>query len=285
MPADVAVRPAPTATATVARRSHLRTVFAKALRDERRGLIGWSIGMAAFGGYLLAAFPTIRHNPELKRLLESYPEAMRKMLSLRDFTTGPGYLQGEVFSFMAPLLLVMVGVLYGSDATSGEEERRTIDLLLANPVPRWRVVADKAAAMATALVVVSAALYATLAVGDVVLGMGVSVAWLGAAVLASFLFALDMGMLALALGAVTGRRGLSRGVVAVVAVASYLVFGLADLVKALRPLRPFSLFYQSLGREPLFTGFAPWRTLVLVGVALALAALAAVAFERRDLTS
>jgi len=261
----------------------LRSVFAKAVRDERRGLIGWSVGMLVFGVYLLALFPTIRSNPDLKKLIESYPEAMRRMLAIRDFTTGPGYLQGEVFSFLAPLLLMMVGVLYGSDATSGEEDRRTLDLLLANPVARWRVVVDKFAALVVGLAVVAGVLFATLAFGGALVGLHVAIGRLAAVVLASWLFALDFGTLALAIGAATGRRGLARGVSAAVAVASYLVSGLADLVRSLRPLRPLSLFYHSLGTEPLFNGFSPWHTAVLVAVPAALVAAACWSFERRDL--
>ena len=157
----------------------LHSVFEKAMGDERRGLIGWSIGMVAFGAYLMALFPTVRNNPDLKNLLESYPEAMRRMLSLRDFTTGAGYLQAEVFSFLAPLLFVMVGVMYGSDATSGEEDRHTIDLLLANPVARWRVVVEKGAALAVGLAAVCGALFVTLLVGDIAIGLDVGIGPVG----------------------------------------------------------------------------------------------------------
>jgi ABC-2 type transport system permease protein len=262
----------------VRRPARLRSVFEKALRDERRGLIGWTIGMVVFGAYLLAVFPTIHGNADMKKLLESYPEAMRKMFSLRDFTTGSGFLQTEMFSFLVPLLLMLVAVLWGSDATSGEEDRRTIDLLLANPVERWRVVAEKFAGLAVGLAVFVAVL-----VGGAAVGLGVAIARLVAAVLAAYLFALAFGALALAIGAATGRRGLARGISAAVGVASYLVSGLAGLASWLRPVRPASLFYQTLGREPLFTGFAPLRSLLVVGVVVVFVAAAAWAFERRDL--
>jgi ABC-2 type transport system permease protein len=267
----------------VRRPARLRSVFEKALRDERRGLIGWTIGMVVFGAYLLAVFPTIHGNADMKKLLESYPEAMRKMFSLRDFTTGSGFLQTEMFSFLVPLLLMLVAVLWGSDATSGEEDRRTIDLLLANPVERWRVVTEKFAALAVGLAVITIALFVAVLVGGAAVGLGVAIARLVAAVLAAYLFALAFGALALAIGAATGRRGLARGISAAVGVASYLVSGLAGLASWLRPVRPASLFYQTLGREPLFTGFAPLRSLVVAGVTVVFVAAAAWAFERRDL--
>jgi ABC-2 type transport system permease protein len=100
---------------------------------------------------------------------------------------------------------------------------------------------------------------------------------------ASFLFACDIGALALAIGATTGRRGLSRGISAAVAVASYLVSTLAGMARGLRPLRPFSVYYHSLGTEPLYNGFSIGHTLVLVLVAVALVLWAALSFERRDL--
>ena len=99
---------------------------------------------------------------------------------------------------------------------------------------------------------------------------------------ASFLFAFDIGSLALTIGAATGRRGLARGISAAVAVASYLVSTLASMVNRLRPLRPLSVFYHSLGAEPLYNGFSFGHTLVVVLVAGALLLWAAWSFEHRD---
>jgi ABC-2 type transport system permease protein len=99
----------------------------------------------------------------------------------------------------------------------------------------------------------------------------------------STLLAASLGAIALAIGAATGRRGLARGVTVAFAFASCLLSALSGLVKGLRPFRPLSLYWHTLGTELIFNGFPVahmWIVLLVIAVALL---LAAVAFERRDL--
>ena len=72
---------------------------------------------------MLSIFPSIHGNVNFSKLLDAYPEVLRKMFQVEDYTTGPGYLRAEVFSFVAPLLLTLFAVLWGSDLVAGEEER------------------------------------------------------------------------------------------------------------------------------------------------------------------
>jgi len=290
---DLATRPAPAVLAPEVRaprrhRAHtprLHSVFERTLHDERRSLVAWCVGLVVYTSYLVAVFPTVRGNPDMQRIAEEFPESLREMLFMRDFTTGPGYLQAEAFSMILPMLLVIVAVLNGSDATSGEEERRTIDLLLANPISRRRVVAEKFLATTVYLGIVTLSLFAALVVFGSFVGLGVAVSRIAAVCLVTWLLALGFGAVALAVGAATGRRGLARGVTVAVVLASYLVTSLADLVPALKVVRPLSLFSHSIGTEPIYEGLSPGHTAVLVIVVVALVGLAAWAFEHRDLSS
>ena len=105
---------------------------------------------------------------------------------------------------------------------------------------------------------------------------------MAAAAVASALFSLVFGALAFALGCVTGRRGPSLAISAAVAVASYLLNGLAMLVDWLEPARWLSPFYLALGRDPLRDGLSVGGTATLLAMAAALIGAALVGFERRD---
>ena len=67
--------------------------------------------------------------------------------------------------------------------------------------------------------------------------------------------ALAFGALALALGGVTGRRAVAAGGAAAVAVAMYLVNGLAPVTADW--LQYLSLFHYYAGHEPLRNGVDP----------------------------
>jgi len=266
-----------------ARPAELHSVFERAFHEERRALLGWVGGLAALAVVMLAIYPTVRDNQQISKLIEAYPKALRTMFGISDYTSGAGYLRAEVFSLMAPLLIVVFAILWGGDVIAGEEERRTIDLLLANPVSRRRILLEKWAAVMLGITIATWGLGLLIGLGAPVVGLHVAWSSLASVVVATMLLGMLYATLALAVGAATGRRGLARGVVTLLAVAAYLVSSLAELVRWLRPIRPLSPWYHALGVDPLGSGFLPGHLLVLVAAILVTIVGAAVAFERRDL--
>ena len=265
------------------RPAELHSVFERAFHEQRRALLGWLGGLAGIAVMMLAIYPTVRDNPQMSKLIESYPKALRTMFGISDYTSGAGYLRAEVFSLTAPLLVVVFAILWGGDAIAGEEDRRTIDLLLANPVSRRTILLQKWAAVMLGIAVVSCGLGLVLGLGAPIVGLHVAWVSLASAVVATTLLGMLYATLALAVGAATGHRGLARGVVTLLAVAAYLVSSLAEMVRWLLPIRPLSPWYHALGVDPLSSGFLPEHLVVLVAAILVTIAAAAVAFERRDL--
>ncbi len=263
--------------------AELHSIFERDLHEHRRALIGWGTGLVAYAAVMLASFTAVRDNHEIAKLLESYPKAFREMFGVTDYTSGPGYLRAEIFSLVGPLLIIILAVLWGSDVTAGEEERGTLDVLMANPVSRRRVVAEKWAAVAVGVTLVTAVFGLVIGLGAPLVDMRVPTADLVAVLVSTALIAIFFATVALAVAAATGRRAVARGVAATLAVASYLASSLAELVGWLRPVRPFSPWYHALGIDPLAVGFAPWHLGLLVGLVALFAVLAVVSFDRRDL--
>jgi ABC-2 type transport system permease protein len=266
----------------------LRDVFSKSLRDVRRGFAWWSLGLAGLVAMMVSVFPTVRDNPELNELVENYPEALKAFIGFGgvvDYTTGAGYLGSELFSFMIPLLFLVAAIGNGAGAIAGEEERGTLDLLLANPVTRRRVALEKLGALAAELVGLGAVLWLALWIGGRAVDMEISGAHLGAATVSALLLALAFGAIAFMLGAATGRRSLAIGLSAAAAVAAYLVHSLAPLVDALQPVQKLSPFYHYAASDPLRQGLGLWHVGVLLAIAVAAAAVAIAAFDRRDVAT
>ena len=140
----------------------LRNLFLKTLRDGRRALAWWSIGLVALAAYVTSLWPTVRENAvQFNEFLDNAPDALRAFAGgVRvDFATGPGYLNSQVFTFMVPLLFLIFAIRLGSRATAAEEQTGTMDLLLSAPVPRVRVIGHTFAAMAAATLVLGAVLW------------------------------------------------------------------------------------------------------------------------------
>jgi ABC-2 type transport system permease protein len=243
----------------------------------------WAAGIGLTVIALTALFSSISGNQALTDALRSYPEAMRKMFDLSAFTSGPGYLKAEVFSFTGPLLLLIPAVLWGAASVGEEESSGTIDLLATAPISRRRIVLEKWAALVVDIAILGAVLTLTLLVGSSAFGLDVAVTHLLSACVATVLLALVFGTLALAVAAATGRTGLGRGVAAAAAVLAYLLSSLADLVDGLRPFRVLSPWYHALGVDPIASGFAPGHLGLLVAAIVVLVAGADARYARRDL--
>ena len=73
------------------------------------------------------------------------------------------------------------------------------------------------------------------------------------------LMGLDFGLVTMAVGAITGRRGTALGVGAGLAAASYLLSSLASTISSIRPGRYLSLFYWSVGNDQISRGVSIGR--------------------------
>jgi ABC-2 type transport system permease protein len=262
----------------------LGTVFRKGLRDQRRSLIGWSIGVLLLVLLESALWPSIRNMPDLNTFLANYPEAFRKMFNIEDFGTGTGFVNTELFSLMLPILFIIFGVGRGARAIAGEEERGTLNVLLVTPVSAVRLVLAQAAALAVGLLALGAVLYVSMLGCSVGFGLGLNAADLAGATLAMVLLGLEFGWLALAIGAITGRRAVAIAAASAAAVAAYVLYVAGQLVEAIKPWEPLSPFHQALAGGPLGAGLPGAYLWMPVAAAVAVA-VALPIFDRRDITA
>jgi ABC-2 type transport system permease protein len=269
-------------------RPMLRSVLGKTLGEQRRSLLWWGIGLFLAGASYAPFYPSIVENAEtLEAYMDSMPEFLKEAFlgASADFTSPAGYLNTELFNFFAPLLLILFAVGAGARAIAGEEERRTLDILLSTPVPRRRVVVHTFGAMLVAGVFLSALLWLSVPLIGPPFDLNPSLADLTAAVFMCFLLAMAFGAIALAIGAATGRRALAVGVTAGIAAVTYLLDVLVPAIESIEFLQLLSPFHYYLGAEPMMRGLDVGNSLVLAGIAAAAFGAAIVLFERRDLAA
>lgn len=258
------------------------------LYEQRRALLLWCAGWVALVGLYCLAWPAVRDSgSRLDDLVRGLPAGVRALMSgpggALSLGTPAGYLQAELLSVTGPLLVVVLGLLLGSRAGAGEEERGTLELLLAQPVSRRRVLLEQAGAAACGLLLVMAALAVALrALGGLVqleVGAGQSVA----VATGLALLGLQAAALALLVGAATGRAVTARAVTGLLAVGGYLVHGLAGSVTALAGLDRLTPFRVLALHDPLQQGITPALVLELGLPSVALVLAADALLRRRDL--
>ncbi|MBB2910994.1 ABC-2 type transport system permease protein [Streptosporangium becharense] len=261
-------------------------LVSKSLRDYRRALIGWTVGIGAFFGLYLAFYPNVASNPGLydEVALAKFPGAMRELMGGFEggFTSGAGYLQTLVYQLFGPLLFITCAAVLGNRAIARPEESGTLELIVTLPIDRGRLVLERFAALALGLLAVAAVSFALVLVMVAAVGMDVPADRILAGHTGVFLLALLFGALTLTVGAATGRRGIAMAVAGAVAVAGYVIETMGESMDAVSWLRWISPFHYYLDGRPLYEGFPVPQYLVLAGATVALLLIAVPAFNRRD---
>lgn len=265
----------------------LRSVLLKTLYDERKAILGWSLGLGALGLFTVLFYPSVKEaGAYYDQILQLMPREYLAFLgNITSFTRIDGYMTASLLVYL-PLVLAIYAIGLAVRLVSGEIERGTMDLLLAHPLPRWRVVLEKYAAMAAALLAVCLIFGLLLLVGGLAIRPYTPdlppVRWLLAG-LNVFPLTLFFGSVAFALACAVRGRAAALATATAVAVGSFILNGLVPLSERLRPVERWTIYYWYTASQPFTTGIVLEHVLILLGLSLLCLGIGLIGFERRDL--
>lgn len=260
-----------------------------AYESERRirGALVLAALLALMSLLFVALFPSIASSgADLDAYMESLPPAMQAAFGATgafSIATIEGFLAVELYQFFWLLLLGIYTAYVAGGLVAGDVERGRMDVLLATPVSRRRVVVEKFASLVPVVVainlIVGVAVYATvLAIGE-----SIPVADLAAVHLLSIPYLLACGAIGLLLSVVfddsdVAKRGGLGAIFALFLLET--VSQSADLgwLGAISPTRYYDPTAVLVAGEYDWTG----ALVLLAGTAL-LVAVSAAWFRRRDI--
>lgn len=239
--------------------------------------------LAAYGGLLLAFFPSIQSSgAALEEYAQNMPPALREMFGVQAITSIGGFLATEVYQFVWVLLLGIYLAYRASSLIAADVESRRLDLLLAAPVTRSKVIYERFAALVPTLLLVNVVVAPVVYVGTVVLGEPIPAPDLAAVHLLSVPYLLACGAFGLVLSVLSNTESRANRV------AIGAVFGLFVLdslaastdygwVGALSPTRYFDPTAILTRSQYDLQG-----AVVLLAMALVLLVVAGELFRRED---
>jgi ABC-2 type transport system permease protein len=257
------------------------SVYLKTLRDFRWAILGWGLGLGAFG-YVEAVEYNITATPEAKASLASLGPTFAWYSAPISLTT-----PGGMTNWRIGPLLVLLGIwslLASTRTLRGEEERTALDVVLAKPHGRIRVALEKLAALVTTLLVVSLLIAAGTYTGGRQIGVDFGVGPVLLVGVNAVLIGACFAALGLLISQFTDQRSTAAGVTG----GLLFVFVVMDMAQRVFPHtewigRLSPVYYYNLSK-PLITGYGanPGAMLLLAALTVLLGAVALALFARRD---
>lgn len=252
------------------------------MRATRRGAIVWAVSIASLVVLTVAFWPAFEGATDLGAMIDQLPPEVVAAFGLQGFGTPAGYLRGNLYDLLVPLLLGAAAIAFASGLTAGEEDAGRLELVVAQPVSRGAVFAGRAGAMLGWTLTLTASVAAAQLVSDALFGLEIAADRLVAVIVLCGLLGLLHGCLALAMAGLLPRPSAVLGVGLGVLIAGFVVAALFPLSDTLGSWAGLSPWDWALGGDPLVNGAEPWRYLALAVPSAALAAVGLAGFARRD---
>lgn len=263
-------------------RPALREVVARGVRTVRRSAIWWTIGVIAFVVINLAFWPSLEGSEALQGFEEM--GSLLEAFGAQNIADPSGYVDGQVFALLVPLLFSAMAITVTSGLTAGDEAAGRLELLHALPIGRQELWLGRwLAAMVMLLGVAIVTALVTVASLPVFSLTEVPAGRIVGATAGCFLLAAFHGSVSYAAAGLGATRGLAAGLGIVVLVAGYVASFVLPIADSLSGAARWSPWYWSLGDQPVTDGVRPaWMALVVV-LTVALAAVGTRAIDRRDI--
>ena len=249
-------------------------------------MVWWLLAMVLMTAVLASFYPVIRDSPGIQEFIDRLPAEILAVfgISPATFLTGAGYLQAQLYSFVAPIIVIAFSVTTAGAATAREEKESTMDMLLSLPVGRARVILEKAASLVLLSFVIVSSVALTLMALNTPLRLELSVEGIVAVSLGLWLLGVVFAGVTMITAAFTGSPAVATGAGTAAALIAWIATAFSSLFSWLEwpsRLSPFSWYLDDI---PLISGLNSGLIWLLVS-ALGLIAGATLLFTRRDIAT
>lgn len=258
-------------------------LFRYGARQRIKGSVYISIGISLLAALVIWVFPSFQQSINIDEMLDAYPEPVLKTFGIETMSTLEGFLAVELYAFAWVILFGLYTAYAAAGIVSDAVEHDRMDLWLALPVRRWRLLVEQFLTLLVPILVVNAVTPVVVFVGSVLIDDPLPVLDLVMVHALSIPYLLATGAIGLVLGVVFSRSAIAERA------ALALVFGLFlfeslltdtdyEWVGAISPTRYFPV------NDILIRGQYDYvSAAILLGATAVLVGLAAVLFTRKDI--
>ncbi|HEX7368269.1 MAG TPA: ABC transporter permease subunit [Candidatus Saccharimonadales bacterium] len=265
--------------------SPLLAITRSELKRRKFYLLWWAIGLIVLIAFIVLAYAAVKGQADqLNKAFSGLSSTAGSFFGASDMFTPVGYMNSQLFYITLPILFIILSVTLAGSLTSKDERHHTLELLLARPISRTRLLLAK---MLAAIIIV--ATLGVITAGFTILcsllaGLHISANHLTLTTLWTVLFSGAFGAIAFMLHAAAQRTRKAAAVAAILlSLGGYILASIGSMVHGIAwfaELLPYHYFDSSA----MLRGHVPTGLIVYVAAMYAVALLVSIAgFRRRDI--
>ena len=260
----------------------LNYIFSIYIISRWKNILIWSVSMFILALVFTGLYDSFKG--EITDMIGNAPKLMEAMIGpiSEDAVTPEIWLGIELYGLLFPILLAVIAVSAGASAIGTEEESGTIELILASPISRGRVVLEKSLGIMIQLGIVSGFLWVGIATGSLLFPFDVSLTNVFFATAMGWIFGTTVAYITMSIQSLKGRKGLALGVGSGFVGLSYVIMVISGLLNGLNSLKYTSLFNYYDGRSVLINGLNETSFAVMLGLSGLFLVVSLYGFYNRD---
>ncbi len=260
----------------------------KELRIKRWSILAYCVIAAAFVWMYIGIFPSFqKESAKFNELLEAYPKALLEAFNIEELqiSTLEGYIAAEHFSFVWPIMVILLMLSYAGSTIAGEIEKGTMAVLLSLPLTRLKLYWSKyTAGLVILLLFCVASILVVFPIAQIT-DVDFNAANFWRVGFLSFLFGWAIVSVGFMVASFVSERSTVYFVIGGGLLAMYVINVVSGLVESAEKLKYASIFNYYVPSDALVKGELDMVSMaVLGGLAIASAVVGAVAFSRRDIS-
>ncbi|AKM82516.1 TPA: hypothetical protein DD449_01775 [Candidatus Berkelbacteria bacterium] len=262
------------------------SIIKRNFRDRRGSLLIYSAFSVALLWMYIALYPSFSNQTgSLEQLIASYPEGFLKAFNfdIKSFTTVEGFLATEQFSFVWPLLVILLSLSFSGSAFSGEIEDGTMQILLSQPISRLKLFFSKY--LSGLLMII---LFTFISIYTVIpLNMIYDIPYKSdnffTLMILALLFAWSIYSIGIFFSSIFSKKGKVLFVTGMILVVMYVLNIISSIKDSLSDLKYFSFFYYFNPAKALVYNQVDYWSYLAFGIVIIFCSVAGlIYFNKRD---
>lgn len=260
------------------------------LKQRRIAILWWTLASVLLAVVILALYPSIRDQAnQLNKVINTLPQGLRELKTggsnSVDVADPIAFLNSQIFYATLPILWIILAITRGSAVLGRDEENHTLELLLARPISRSRLIAAKSISLLLEFVAVGGITLLAIVIFAPAFQLHVGTTRLVLATVYTALFSLSFGLIAFTLQAASSAtRRLASAIAVLAGFGGYLLASLSGLTHWLQTPAKFAP-YHYFAPDKIMQGHpVTGLNIYLIGVFVLGATLSYLGFRRRDIS-